>query len=67
MADYFPESRVPVIIVTVVTIDMKIYKIRVLDLSFPHRAFVSSSVGPYKTNQRYLCQLRRVGVIVSPD
>ena len=51
MADYFPVPGVPVMIVNFVTIDMKVYKIRVLDLSFPHRAFVSSSVGPNETNQ----------------
>ena len=51
----------------VVTIHMKIYKTRVLDLSFPRRAFVFTSVALSKIQQRYLCQLWRVGITVCAD
>ena len=41
----------------VVTVHTKIYRICVLDLFLPRRAFVSSSVARSDIQQRYLCHL----------
>lgn len=64
---YSPESRILVTILIFVTVHMKIYKIHVLDLSFPHRAIVSSSIASSDIQQRYLCQLWWIWMIVSAD